>query len=142
LILLGVVTGAKKLESTYRPVCGQHAAGRGGKPVAVPGGDELLHCVAVRRQAGRKDLPIPRAHHDGAAIAGELVGEILGIADGEELGRGVVPETPGRKGDRGQQGFQMAGRQIDDQPPIGRKSLKSLLLGGHGWKIGWKIQFT
>src|SRR5205823_11466825 len=48
-------------------------------------------------------------------IASELVGEILGIADGEDLGRGVVPETPGRKGDRGQQGFQMAGRQIDDQ---------------------------
>jgi hypothetical protein len=38
--------------------------------------DELLHYVAVRRQAGRKDLPVPRAHHDGAAIAGELVGEI------------------------------------------------------------------
>jgi hypothetical protein len=35
-----------------------------------------------------------------------------------------VPETPGREGDRGQQGFQMAGRQIDDQPLTGRKSLK------------------
>jgi hypothetical protein len=36
----------------------------------------------------------------------------------------------------------MAGRQVDDQPPSGRKSLKYLLLGGHGWNIGWKIQFT
>jgi hypothetical protein len=50
-----------------------------------------------------------------------------------------VPETPGRKGDRGHQRFEVTGRQVDDQPPSGRKSLKSLLLGGHGWKIGWKI---
>ena len=96
---------------------GQHAAGGGGEPVALAGGDELLHRLAVRRQAGRKDLPIPRAHHDAAAIAGELVGEILGIADAEDLSRGIVPETPGRKGDRGHQGFEMARRQIDDQPP-------------------------
>jgi hypothetical protein len=88
--------------------------------------DELLHCVAVRRQAGRKDLPVPRAHHDGAAVAGELVGEILGIADGEELGRGVVSETPGRKGESRPAGISDGGRQIDDQPPIGRKTLKSL----------------
>jgi hypothetical protein len=32
----------------------------------------------VGRQPGSKDLAIPRAHHDAAAIAGELVGEILG----------------------------------------------------------------
>jgi hypothetical protein len=103
---------------------GQHAAGRGGKPVALAGGDELLNGLAVRRQAGPKDLPIPRACHDAAAIAGKLVGEVLGIADAQDLGRGIVPETPRRKGDRGQQGFQMARRQIDDQPLSGRKPLK------------------
>ena len=96
---------------------GQHAAGRGGEPIALAGGDEFLHGLAVRRQAGRKDPPIPRAHHDAAAIAGELVGEFLGIADAEDLGRGVEAETPGRKGDRGHQGFEMARRQVDDQPP-------------------------
>jgi hypothetical protein len=37
-----------------------------------------------------------------------------------------VPETPGRKRDRGQQGFQIAGRHIDDQPLKRRKSLKIL----------------
>ena len=42
------------------------------------GCDELLHGIAVGRQPGSKDLAIPRAHHDAAAIAGELVGEILG----------------------------------------------------------------
>src|SRR5437764_7289658 len=71
----------------------------------------------MRRQAGRKEPPIPRAHHDAAAVAGELVGEVLGIADGEDLGRGVMPQTPGRKGDRGHQGFQMTRWQVDDQPP-------------------------
>src|SRR5271155_1988739 len=55
----------------------QHALGGGGEPVALPGGDELLHSLAVRRQAGPKDLPIPGARHDAAAIAGELVGELL-----------------------------------------------------------------
>ena len=64
---------------------GQHAAGGGGEPVALPGGDELLHSLTVSGEAGRKDLPIPRAHHDTAAIAGELVGEVLGIADAQDL---------------------------------------------------------
>ena len=87
----------------------------GGEPIALAGGDELLHRLAVRRQAGQKDLSIPRAHQDAAAIAGELVGEILGIADAEDLGRRVEPETPGREGDRGHQRFQMPRRQVDDQ---------------------------
>ena len=120
---------------------GQHAAGRGGQPVALAGGDELLHRLAVRRQAGRKDPPIPRAHHDAAAIAGELVGEILGIADAQDLRRRVVAETPGRKGDRGHQRFEVARRQVDDQPPKYLKMLKCLARGGHGWKIGWKMLF-
>src|SRR3984893_7624573 len=96
---------------------GEHATGGGGEPVALAGGDEFLHRLAMRRQAGRKDPPIPRAHHDAAAVAGELVGEVLGIADAEDLGRGVMPQTPGRKGDRGHQGFQMTRWQVDDQPP-------------------------
>ena len=73
------------------------------------------HRLAVRRQAGPKELSIPRAHHDAAAIARELVGEILGIADAEDLGRRIEPETPGREGDRGHQRFQMSRRQVDDQ---------------------------
>ena len=96
---------------------GEHTAGRGGESVALAGGDELLHRLAVRRQAGREELTIPRAHHDAAAIAGELIGELLGIADAEDLRRGVVPETPGRKSDRGHQRFEVTGRQVNDQPP-------------------------
>jgi hypothetical protein len=96
---------------------GQHTAGRGGEPVALPGGDELLDRLALRRQAGREDLPVPRADHDAAAIAGELVGQILTIAGAEELDRRVVPERPGGKRDRGDQGFKVPRRQIDDQPP-------------------------
>ena len=95
---------------------GQRATVRAGDPVPLAGGDELLHGLAVWRQAGWKNAPIPLAHHDAAAIAGELVGEVLGIADAEELGRGIMPEIPRRKRDRGQQGFEGAGRQINDEP--------------------------
>src|SRR5438270_8517336 len=77
---------------------GQHAAGGGGEPISLPGGDELLHGLAVWGEAGRQDLPIPWAHHDAAAVAGELVGEVLGVADAQDLGRGVMPETPGSTG--------------------------------------------
>ena len=41
-------------------------------------------------EAGREDLPIPWARHDRAAIAGKLIGEILGIADAQDLGRWVT----------------------------------------------------
>jgi len=94
---------------------GQHPTIRGGQPVALAGSHELLYRLAMGGKPGREDPPIPRARHDTAAVAGELVREILGIADAEELGRRVVTQTPGRKGDRGQQGFQMARRQVDDQ---------------------------
>jgi hypothetical protein len=34
------------------------------------------------------------------------------------------------------------GRLIINLPPGEPNSLKSLSLGGHGWKIGWKILFS
>src|SRR5207248_1972231 len=64
---------------------GQHATGGGGEPIALAGSDELLHRVPLRRQAGSKELPIPRAHQNAAAFARKLVGEILGVADTEDL---------------------------------------------------------
>src|SRR5262249_44680483 len=65
------------------------------------------------------------------AVARELLREILGIADADDLGRGVVPETPGRKGDRGQQRFQMARRQVDDQAADLALAHRSKLGGDH-----------
>ena len=79
MILLGVVRAAETLKSRYCPASGQHAAIGGGEPVSIGGSNKLLHGLAVRSQARRKDPPIPRAHRDAPAIAGELVGEILGI---------------------------------------------------------------
>jgi hypothetical protein len=35
----------------------------------------------------------------------QFVGEILGITDAEDLRRGVVPEAPGRKGDKANSDF-------------------------------------
>jgi hypothetical protein len=82
---------------------GQHPAIRGGEPVSLAGGQEFLHRLAMRRQAGREDTPIPWAGHDSAAVTRELVGEILGVADAQQLRRGIVPEAPGWKGNRGHQ---------------------------------------
>jgi hypothetical protein len=96
---------------------GQHPTIRGSETIAVPGGDELSYRLAIGGEPGREDPPVPGAGHDAPAIAGELVGKVLGIADTEELGRGIVAQAPGRKRDRGQQRLQMARRQVDDQAP-------------------------
>ena len=95
---------------------GQYAAIRGGEPISVGSGQKLANGLAVRGEAGRKEPLVPPAHHDCPAIAGELVGKILTIADAEDLRRGIMPEAPGREGNRGHQGFEMARRQINDQP--------------------------
>jgi hypothetical protein len=95
----------------------------------------------LRRQAGREEPLVPVAGDDAAAVARQFVGEVLGIADAQDLGARVVPETPGRKRDRGQQRLQMARRQADDQPAKCLNVLKYLARGGHGWKIGWKMLF-
>ena len=96
---------------------GQHPAAGGGEPIALAGGHELLHRLAMGGKLGRKDPPVPLARHDATAVARELVGEILGVADAEELRRRVAAQAPRWERDRGQQGFQMARRQVDDQPP-------------------------
>ena len=77
----------------------EHTTGGGSEPITLAGGGEFLDRPAMRRQTGQEDPPIPRAHHDAATIAGELVGEILGIADAQDPGRGIVPQTPGRERD-------------------------------------------
>jgi hypothetical protein len=69
----------------------------------------------MRRQGGPEEPSVPRAHQDRAAIARELVGEILRVADAQDLRRRVAPQTPGRERDRGQQRFQMPRRQVDDK---------------------------
>jgi hypothetical protein len=47
-----------------------------------------------------------------------FVGEILGIADAHDLGRGVARETSGRKGDRGHQGFQVVRHSADSSSQL------------------------
>ncbi len=96
---------------------GQHAADRGGEPAPLGRRVEFGHRLPLRREASREDLPIPVAGDDAPAIPRQLVCEVLGIADAEDLRARLVPETPGRKGDRGQQRLQVARRQVDDQPP-------------------------
>jgi hypothetical protein len=78
---------------------------------------EFRHGPALRRQPGREDAPIPLAGDDLPAVARQLVGQILGIADIQDVRRGRVPQISGRKRDRGQQRLQVARRQVDDEPP-------------------------
>src|SRR5947208_14465745 len=70
----------------------------------------------VWREPRREEALIPVAGEECPAVARELVGEVLGIADADDLGRGVVAETPRRKRDRGEVRLQMSRRQADDQP--------------------------
>jgi hypothetical protein len=78
---------------------GQHPADRGGDARALPGGLELGHRLAVWRESGREQPPVPVAGDDPATVARQLVGEVLGVADAEDLGARPEAETPGREGD-------------------------------------------
>ena len=78
---------------------------------------ELRHGLPLGGEPGREGPLVPPAHHDAAAIARELVGDVLGVADAEDLRVGLTPEAPRRKRHRRQQRFQVTLRNIDDQPP-------------------------
>jgi hypothetical protein len=43
----------------------------GGEPVALAGGDELLHGLAVCGKTGREDPSIPRARHQSRTGRGD-----------------------------------------------------------------------
>src|SRR5205823_970941 len=89
----------------------------------------LVHLVLLGDRRKAHDVPrflredvadeivfVQPLHYDhNRAVA--LVGELLAIADTEELDRRIVAETPGWEGDRGHQGFKMPRWQVDDQPP-------------------------
>jgi len=95
---------------------GQHTADRGGDARALGGRLEFGHGLMARCEAHREEALVPVAGEDAAAIAREFVGEVLGIADAEDLRTRLVSEAPGRKRDRGQVRLQMARQQADEQP--------------------------
>src|SRR6516162_11180382 len=72
------------------------------------GGLELRHGLPLGRKPGWGRPLVPPAHDDAAAIARELVGEVLGVADAEDLRAGLTPEAPRRKRHRSQERFQVA----------------------------------
>ena len=95
-------------------MCGQHAADRGGEPATLSGRLELGCGLPLRREAGGEELPVPVSGDDMPAIARQFVGEVLRIADAEDLHTGITAEAPGRKSDRGKMRLQMPRRYIDD----------------------------
>ena len=89
-------------DDNVRTAAGQHPADRGGDAAALCGGLEFGHRLPLRRQSRWEDLPVPVAGDDPTAIARQFVGELLGMADAEDLRARIAPQAPGRKGHRGQ----------------------------------------
>src|SRR5206468_9000883 len=96
---------------------GQDTADRGGDARALSRRLEFGYRLMSRCEAGREEALVPVAGEDAPAIARQFVGEVLGVADAEDLRTRLVAEAPGGKGDRGQVRLQMARRQADDKPP-------------------------
>ena len=96
---------------------GQHASDRGREPEAVRGRGEFLHRMLAERQPCRKELLVPSARHDGATITRQLVRQVLGIADAQDLSRRIMAQAPGRQCDRGAERLEVAWRNIDDEAP-------------------------
>jgi hypothetical protein len=61
-------------DDDVRTPAGQHPANRRGESATLRRGFELGHCLPVRREAGRKDLPIPVAGDDAPTVARQFVG--------------------------------------------------------------------
>ncbi len=58
------------------------------------GGLEFRHGLMARCQARREETLVPVAGEEAAAIARQFVGEVLGVADAQDLDAGVVAEAP------------------------------------------------
>jgi hypothetical protein len=56
-------------DDDVRTPAGQHPADRGGEPAALRRGLELGDCLALRREAGCEERPVPVAGEDMPAIA-------------------------------------------------------------------------
>jgi hypothetical protein len=96
---------------------GQHTADRSGDPPALRRRLELGYGLMPRRETGREEPLVPVARNDAPAVAREFVGEVLGIADTEDLGTRIMAQAPGRKRDRGQVRLQVTRRYVDDEAP-------------------------
>jgi hypothetical protein len=82
---------------------GQHPADRGGDAAALCGRLEFGHCLMSRREASREEPLVPVTGDDPAGVTRQFVGEVLRVTRADDLRARIVPETPGRKGDRSQQ---------------------------------------
>src|SRR5437764_13709608 len=62
---------------------GQHATDRSRHAGALLGRCEIMDRLAIREPC-RKELPVPCACHDAAAVTGEFVGEVLAVAGADD----------------------------------------------------------
>jgi hypothetical protein len=75
--------------SAPRPVSTPPTEAASRQPWAVVSNSEAA-CRCVE-EAGGKDLPVPVAGEDAAAVARQFVGEVLSITDAEDLYTGSCP---------------------------------------------------
>ena len=91
------VTGLEQIDDdgVIRAATGQNAADRSRQPKPAPRRDEFLQRRASRGEARWEEIAIPGGHHDGAAIAGELVREVtlimalVGLRPSSHAGRAI-----------------------------------------------------
>ena len=81
---------------------GQHAADRGRDAASLCRRFELGHGLPLRREPRRENPLVPVTGDDAPAVARQFVGELLRIADAEDLRAWIAAQTPSREGDRRQ----------------------------------------
>src|SRR5438132_12082189 len=102
------------MKSAPRPV--NDSAHRGRQPITVGRGDKLFDRLLLRREPGGECPSIPIAGHYTATLSGEFVGQVLGVANTQQLGCGIVAQDPRRKCNGGRQRFKTSGRNVDYEP--------------------------
>ena len=79
-------------------------------------GFEFMERLVAGQGTCCKERPVPLSKHERAKIACELIGKVLGVAEAEDLGRRLMSENPGGESDRTAMRFQVARRNIDNEP--------------------------
>jgi hypothetical protein len=94
---------------------GQDAADRRRHSGSLLGGGEVVDGLSLREPGGKQRL-VPGGVHDVAAVACQLVGEVLAVAGADDVFCCIMAKQPCDEGDRRAVRFELAWRQVDDEP--------------------------
>jgi hypothetical protein len=102
-------------DNEARPKPGYASTDRSGPSATLVFCFELLDRLPVSRETGPEGGSIPVARHYAATIARQLIGELLRVADAQDLCRGIVTQNPGRQRDGSAYRFEVARWDVDDE---------------------------